>query len=76
MRDKILVYCFIFLFFEINFLMPPEKREELMKKFTKEISPDNFDEYEEDYSYDDSLKIGYNYNINKINKILINMIFL
>ena len=41
-----------------------------MKKYTKEISPDNFDEYKEDYSYDDLLKIGYNYKINKINEIL------
>ena len=48
MRDKILGCCLFFLFFEINCLLPPEKREELMKKHIKEISPDNFDEYEED----------------------------
>ena len=61
MRHKIFLYCLILLLFEINCLLPPEKREELMRKYTKEIRPDSFDPYEEDFSYDDSLKAGYNY---------------
>ena len=70
MRHKIFLYCLILLLFEINCLLPPEKREELMRKYTKEIRPDSFDPYEEDFSYDDSLKAGYNYDVNKINEIL------
>ena len=70
MRHKIFLYCLILLLFEINCLLPPEKREELMRKYTKEIRPDSFDPYEEDFSYDDSLKAGYNYDVDRINEIL------
>ena len=70
MKDKTFFYCLILLFFEINSLLPPEKREELIKKYTKEINPDNLDQYEDFYSNEDSFETQYKYDVNKINEIL------
>ena len=42
MKSIIEYFIFIVLIFEINSLLPPEKREELLSKYTKKISPENF----------------------------------
>ena len=70
MKDKTFFYCLILLFFEIYSLLPPEKREELMKKYTKEINPDNFDQFEDVLFHQDSFETQYKYDVNKINEIL------
>ena len=55
MKSIIEYFIFIVLIFEINSLLPPEKREELLSKYTKKISPENFGLEGNNFSSEESI---------------------
>ena len=70
MKNFLINFIFFLLIFKINTLLSPEKREELLRKFTKEISPENFDLKTKNLMSDEPKEETYKYNYDTINSLL------
>ena len=70
MKIFLINFIFFLLVFKINSLLSPEKREELLRKFTKEISPENFDLKTKNLISDEPKEETYKYNYNTIISLL------
>ena len=69
MKNIISYFILIIFVLEINSLLPPEKREELLNKYAKKITPENLNSKKDSFNYN-YLKAGFKYEVKTINAIL------
>jgi hypothetical protein len=60
----------VLLVFKANSLLPPEKREELLNKYTNKITPESFYSDENLFNPNDLKEHSFYYDVNTINGIL------
>ena len=66
MKSMFSCLILIILVFKSNSLLPPEKREELMNKYTRKINLENFDPYKKYFNSNNALKDGFDYDPQQI----------
>ena len=70
MKSFMTFLIFVLLVFKANSLLPPEKREELLNKYTNKITPESFYSDENFFNPNDLKEHSFYYDVNTINGIL------